>query len=91
MSFANNAMKLMLNFYEAIFRVQSKVADSTIQMQKDFAPIPKDNTKIARLILDAIGLGFVLFSAPAFNMGTFMRPEEQDNVLHLHCILISRF
>jgi hypothetical protein len=47
-------------------------------MQKDFAPIPKDNTQAAKIILDVVGMGFILFSAPLFNMGRY--PYSKDKV-----------
>ena len=70
-------MKLILNFYDAIYRVGLIVALSMDQMQKDFAPIPKAGLEIGKVILDAIAAGFIIFAAPVFNMGKFELKEQE--------------
>ncbi|KAK9234065.1 hypothetical protein V1525DRAFT_391821 [Lipomyces kononenkoae] len=59
----NNAL---LNFYDAISRVQVTVTDEVGALSSTFTAVPPSETAF-KILLDIIGLSYALFAAPVWN------------------------
>jgi hypothetical protein len=55
------------NYYNALFQISSVLFAGFQSFENDFAPLPPDNNEELQILLDLVGLGALMISAPYFD------------------------